>query len=281
MFITNKSVRIIKKMLKHDNMDTSVLNYCLNKEEPIVVIPYTIKQGSQIIRVRPNIKDKRFNNIKELTYPPADKCKLSRANLKDQPMFYAALPTDNLIPIVDILQETVENLFHPISGSEIYVTFSKWVLRHDIKVFAFPVSRKYKYFTKIFKNARLFWLFFKKNLSYDKVSFSKYIGDIMACNGSDNIYTITASAIQYILNHDKSLYKGVIYPSQKMKGLGNNIALTTKTVDNCCRLETAVTCVIVEHNGVPRVDDLEIASWDYNGNITWNQSNNIQGIVKK
>ena len=267
-------------MLKHDNMDTSALNHCLNKENPIVVIPYIIKQGTQIIRVRPNIKDKRFNNIKELTYPPADKCKLSRANLKEQPMFYAALPLDDITPRIAILQETVENLFHPNSGSEIYVTFSKWVLKHDIKVFAFPVSRKYRYFTKIFKNARLFWRFFKKNLSYDKVSFSKYIGDLMACNGSDNIYTITASAIQYILNQDKSLYKGVIYPSQKMKGLGNNIALTTKTVDNCCRLETAVTSVIVEYNGEPRVDDLEIASWDDNGNITWDQLNNNQSIVQ-
>lgn len=269
MIYINKSVRIIKKMLKYEKIDTSLLLLCLKRENPIVVVPYKIPQGTHIIRVRLNNGDKRFDNIKQLTYPPADKCQLSRANLIRQPMFYAALPSDDLPPRISILQETVENLFHPVSNSKIYATFSNWVLKHEIKVFAFPVPRNYKYFTKIFLKTKKFWHVFKKHISYNQVSFSQYIGEIMAMDGNESIYTITANTIQYIINHDKLMYKGVVYPSQKMKGLGNNIALTKKTADNCCRLETAVTSVIVENNGEPNLLDLEIASWDCYGNITW------------
>jgi len=272
MITLNKSVQIITKMLQSKDVDISLLMSCLKRENPIVVIPLIIKKGSSIIRVRPNIGNERFYETKELTYAPAKKCNIGRANLKRQSMFYGVLPSQTP-PRIIALKETIDNLFNPEIGSEIYVTFSKWTLKYDVRVFAFPFSKHYQYFTNDAENIKLYWRCFKSKLYRNQAQFSKYIGELMSVKGNESLYSITANTIQYIINNDKLMYKGVVYPSQKMSGLGNNIALTKKTVDNCCRLNAAVTSVIIESNGEPVIKDLETAEWDRNGKITWNPMN--------
>lgn len=277
MMNSNKSIKKIQRMLDNQDICPPILYECLSNEYPIVVIPLIIKKDTRLLRVRINVDNFCFDNISQLSYPPIAKCGLSRASLPNQPMFYGAIPdkddlSNNLYPRLVALSETSEELRSPYFSGCKLVTFSKWRIIENIHVFSFPVSQKYHNYTFNSINIRNYWNdLFIPNLNTEKVLFSEYIGDLMAYEGSNSIYEVTANAIHCVLNDNEveNKYQGIIYPSQRLDGSGCNIALTPQTADNLCQLEAVVTSVYTKKNDNTDIIDLMSAEWDSNGHMMW------------
>lgn len=277
--IENKSINRIQRMLDSEFISLPVLYEVLSKEYPIVVIPLIIKKDSVLLRVRINNENSCFSSITQLSYPPASKSLLMRASLPNHAMFYGVLPdkdleSNNIYPRIVALYETCEELRDPnFSGCKL-VTFSKWRVKEDLHIFSFPVSDNYKNYSYSSMNIRDYWKKqFVPYISHEQASFSEYIGDIMAIDGSNSIYEISANSIHYVLCDDvvKSGYQGVTYPSQVLNGMGPNVALTPKTADNCCQLESVVTSVFKKEKDNTDLIDLLSAEWDENGIMRWRE----------
>ena len=254
-----------------------ILNECLSKEYPIVVVPLIIKKGNVLLRVRINNENSCFGNISQLSYPPISKASLMRASLPNHPMFYGVLPdrdinSNNIYPRIVALYETSDDLKDIYYSGCKLVTFSLWRIQEDIHVFSFPVSDKYNNYTFNSLNIRKYWKEdFVPNIDHEQAAFSEFIGDIMAIKGSNNVYEISANSIHYVLNDDEveNKYQGVTYPSQALDGTGSNVALTPQTADTCCQLEAVVTSVFKKEKDNTDLIDLLSAEWDKSGNINW------------
>ena len=261
-------------MIDSNNVDVSLLYKCFYSIGRPVVIPVCISKGKSIIRVRINDNDKFFDDIYELSYPPCGKSKLMRASLPGHPMFYGALysgiPNPNHpYPRIITLYETSELLSAPeFSGCQM-VTYSKWTLKKDIYVFALPISNNYMEYTYEAINIQKCWIDIKTNIAPTDAIISNFFGDLIAKDGTNSIYTVTANLINYILNDKKMNYQGVVYPTRPLNGAGLNIAITPQTVDDNCFLESAATNIFVKQNTNAELLRFADATWDSMGHIKW------------
>lgn len=268
-------INTIRQMIDSNNVDTTLFDQYFSMYKPQIVVPILIPKGERIIRVRINQDLKLFENIREFSYPPAEKSKLMRASLPGHPMFYGAI--DSKTPHSNKASTRITTIFETsellgstnFSGCQI-VTFSRWLLNDTIKAFSLPISENYDAYTYDAINIQNWWNnIFKHRADSTKCALSEYIGDLMAQKGRESIYKVTASFIYHILNDEDAYYQGVIYPTQKLNGEGTNIAITPQTVDNCCQLMCASTYLLVKQKENAELLKIADAQWDSNGKIKW------------
>ena len=271
-----ETIKAIQTMIDNNSVSLSTLYDCFRSITPsVIVLPLKLLRGESIIRVRINNSHQFFDDINELSYPPADKSKLMRASLPGHPMFYGSLRSktekqNGAFPRITAIYETSDELRNPNYSGKQIVTFSKWRIINPINVFALPISEHYKEYTFDALNIQEWWNnVFKPNIDENNGLFSEFIGDLMAKKGSNSVYEVTANFINYVLVNDQINYQGVIYPTQQLNGDGLNIAVTPSSVDSNCVLEHATTSIIIKENAEATIIDFADAKWDANEHIRW------------
>lgn len=145
----NLKIEVIKQMLKHNSFDGLVVRQILTSfKDDIALIPLKFSKEQKVIRTRLNNNDV-FDNIHELSYPPAEFARTDRASLKGKPMFYASIFTKdfertNALPRCVSALETSTLLKTKGAFDSETITQSVWGINSPIHLFAFPFSNKYK-----------------------------------------------------------------------------------------------------------------------------------------
>lgn len=247
-----KTIEIVKKMIDNNQFEPDVILSILESfEKDIAMIPLLLLKGQKIIRSRINDKKDLFYKVSDLSYPPAH-CvtRTDRASLKGHPMFYASVFTKDAektgaLPRIISAMETLNMLKEVHTYQQCIFTQSVWRVNKDIRLFAFPISEKYKRSCCELSMFREGWETYCKNhFSEKSIEFFSFVGDLMATPGSSCIYEVTATCINYIICNFG--IEGIAYPSVPSEGEGLNICLIPETVDEKVKFEGAVTETVIK-----------------------------------
>jgi hypothetical protein len=204
-----------------------------------------IPAGQYIYRAR-KISDnfKKSQNIKleNLKHPSPELAKLGRANRKGHPMFYASLAKEPIFFEVKNLNpgdELIIGFWRTTADMEINnIGLTRWKLgRMNLGLNSLPylveLTDAFGYSLKVSLNVnpmlgRRADYILSKDTNY---ILNQLISDFFMCfvDGDENYkYNLTAALTELHLNKENA---GVIYPSIRAIGAGDNIALLPKFVD--------------------------------------------------
>lgn len=146
-----------------------------------------------------------------------------------------------------------ERLIAPINGvvatdiRTLYlITQSVWMIDEEVHVYSFPLSSQYKRACSEIYMLNSDWdKVLKNEYSEDSIEFFSFIGDLMAKPNESCLYEITATCIDFILEHYN--FDGVLYPSVQAEGQGMNICIKPDVVDSKISFAGAATEVIVRN----------------------------------
>lgn len=218
--------------------------------EDIALIPIKLFVHQKILRTRKN-EDGFFGYIHELSYPPKEYARTDRASIEGKPMFYASIFTKEVekshaYPRIISALETIPLLRAKGTSGQNLITQSVWMIDEEIHVYFFPLSSQYK---RACSEINMLNSDCKKVLkneySEDSIEFFSFIGDLMARPNESCLYEITATCIDFILEHYN--FDGVLYPSVQAEGQGMNICIKPDVVDSKISFAGAATEVIVRN----------------------------------
>lgn len=218
--------------------------------EDIALIPIKLFVHQKILRTRKN-EDGFFGYIHELSYPPKEYARTDRASIEGKPMFYASIFTKEVekshaYPRIISALETIPLLRAKGTSGQNLITQSVWMIDEEIHVYSFPLSSQYK---RACSEINMLNSDCKKVLkneySEDSIEFFSFIGDLMARPNESCLYEITATCIDFILEHYN--FDGVLYPSVQAEGQGMNICIKPDVVDSKISFAGAATEVIVRN----------------------------------
>lgn len=247
-----KEIEIVEKMIVSNQFESDVfLSIIRSFGDDIALIPLLLLKEEKIIRSRENDQKDLFYKVSDLSYPPSN-CvtRTDRASLKGHPMFYASAFTKDgektgALPRIISAIETLNILKEVHKYKQCFFTQSIWRVNEDIRLFAFPISEKYKRACSELSSYREGWEnYCKDNYSNKSIEFFSFIGDLMATPGSSCIYEVTATCIDYIIHNFN--FEGIMYPSVPSEGEGLNVCLTPKVVDKKIHFEGAVTETVIK-----------------------------------
>lgn len=142
--------------------------------------------------------------------------------------------------------ETIPLLRAKGTSGQNLITQSVWMIDEEIHVYFFPLSSQYK---RACSEINMLNSDCKKVLkneySEDSIEFFSFIGDLMARPNESCLYEITATCIDFILEHYN--FDGVLYPSVQAEGQGMNICIKPDVVDSKISFAGAATEVIVRN----------------------------------
>lgn len=216
--------------------------------ENIVNIPLLIKRldaGTKVIRLRSHSKENQlFKSSKELSYPPANRTSLMRANFEKQPIFYGAIfsedKNDKDIPRMTCLLETCKEVKDDSYIGKKDITYSLWVNKRPINLFVIPIFNSYENPPKEFIWYFSMWekLISEYQLSEDIVNELRELSQkfSFATDNKDeekDCYTYTATFTKALLEANP-LVDGILYPCTKLKddAMGINVAIRPEVIDN-------------------------------------------------
>lgn len=222
------------------------------------VIRFDIYSGSGLIRQRVNKKDKEFDKVSELNYPPLD-CVTGyeRANVPYQPMFYAcSFPSDYTDkntppPRVVSLQET-SSFFRDKAASGIErSTVSRWEVVSDLKLVALPFLADYSMACKDIMTIQEEWnkAVEDNTLNQDGLELVEYMAREIGKTFTSNVeYFKIANFVNYLINVNEKTkgVDGIIYPSVPAAGSGFNVAIKPSVVDKKIRFVGASLCHLLK-----------------------------------
>lgn len=218
--------------------------------EDIALIPIKLFVHQKILRTRKN-EDGFFGYIHELSYPPKEYARTDRASIEGKPMFYASIFTKEVekshaYPRIISALETIPLLRAKGTSGQKLITQSVWMIDEEVHVYSFPLSSQYK---RACSEINMLNSDCKKVLkneySEDSIEFFSFIGDLMARPNESCLYEITATCIDFILEHYN--FDGVLYPSVQAEGQGMNICIKPDVVDSKISFAGAATEVIVRN----------------------------------
>lgn len=247
----NKNIQAILNMLDSNTFQRGVLLDILESYgEDIALIPIKLFVHQKILRTRKN-EDGFFGYIHELSYPPKEYARTDRASIEGKPMFYASIFTKEVekshaYPRIISALETIPLLRAKGTSGQNLITQSVWMIDEEIHVYFFPLSSQYK---RACSEINMLNSDCKKVLkneySEDSIEFFSFIGDLMARPNESCLYEITATCIDFILEHYN--FDGVLYPSVQAEGQGMNICIKPDVVDSKISFAGAATEVIVRN----------------------------------
>lgn len=247
----NKNIQAILNMLDSNTFQRGVLLDILESYgEDIALIPIKLFVHQKILRTRKN-EDGFFGYIHELSYPPKEYARTDRASIEGKPMFYASIFTKEVekshaYPRIISALETISLLRAKGTSGQNLITQSVWMIDEEVHVYSFPLSSQYK---RACSEINMLNSDCKKVLkneySEDSIEFFSFIGDLMARPNESCLYEITATCIDFILEHYN--FDGVLYPSVQAEGQGMNICIKPDVVDSKISFAGAATEVIVRN----------------------------------
>lgn len=232
--------------------------------ENLVNIPLLVRKldtDTKVVRARPHsdIND-LFKFKKELSYPPADKALLMRANLDKEPVFYGAIfsedPKGKDLPRLTCIFETCNHVKDDMFSGKTDFTFSLWINKKPINLFVIPVFDSYDN-----PPADFLWYFdmWKKliseyNLNEDVIreleelsrKFSLVTDDKKEM---DECYTFTATFTKTLFEAHPQI-DGIMYPSAQLSrdGMGINVAIRPSVIDSDFELKRCSICRYFKHS---------------------------------
>lgn len=218
--------------------------------EDIALIPIKLFVHQKILRTRKN-EDAVFGYIHELSYPPKEYARTDRASIEGKPMFYASIFTKEVekshaYPRIISALETIPLLRAKGTSGQNLITQSVWMIDEEVHVYSFPLSSQYKRACSEIYMLNSDWdKVLKNEYSEDSIEFFSFIGDLMAKPNESCLYEITATCIDFILEHYN--FDGVLYPSVQAEGQGMNICIKPDVVDSKISFAGAATEVIVRN----------------------------------
>lgn len=218
--------------------------------EDIALMPIKLFANQKILRTRKN-EDGFFGYIHELSYPPKEYARTDRASIEGKPMFYASIFTKEVekshaYPRIISALETIPLLRAKGTSGQNLITQSVWMIDEEVHVYSFPLSSQYKRACSEIYMLNSDWdKVLKNEYSEDSIEFFSFIGDLMAKPNESCLYEITATSIDFILEHFD--FDGVLYPSVQAEGQGMNICIKPDVVDSKISFAGAATEVIVRN----------------------------------
>lgn len=247
----NKNIQTILNMLDSNTFQRGVLLDILESYgEDIALIPIKLFVHQKILRTRKN-EDDVFGYIHELSYPPKEYARTDRASIEGKPMFYASIFTKEVekshaYPRIISALETIPLLRAKGTSGQNLITQSVWMIDEEVHVYSFPLSSQYKRACLEIYMLNSDWdKVLKNEYSEDSIEFFSFIGDLMAKPNESCLYEITATCIDFILEHFN--FNGVLYPSVQAEGQGMNICIKPDVVDSKISFAGAATEVIVRN----------------------------------
>lgn len=247
----NKNIQAILNMLGSNTFQRGVLLDILESYgEDIALIPIKLFVHQKILRTRKN-EDGFFGYIHELSYPPKEYARTDRASIEGKPMFYASIFTKEVekshaYPRIISALETIPLLRAKGTSGQNLITQSVWMIDEEVHVYSFPLSSQYKRACSEIYMLNSDWdKVLKNEYSEDSIEFFSFIGDLMAKPNESCLYEITATCIDFILEHYN--FDGVLYPSVQAEGQGMNICIKPDVVDSKISFAGAATEVIVRN----------------------------------
>lgn len=247
----NKNIQAVLNMLESNTFQQKVLLDILESYgEDIALIPIKLFVHQKILRTRKN-EDGFFGYIHELSYPPKEYARTDRASIEGKPMFYASIFTKEVekshaYPRIISALETIPLLRAKGTSGQNLITQSVWMIDEEVHVYSFPLSSQYKRACSEIYMLNSDWdKVLKNEYSEDSIEFFSFIGDLMAKPNESCLYEITATSIDFILEHYN--FDGVLYPSVQAEGQGMNICIKPDVVDSKISFAGAATEVIVRN----------------------------------
>lgn len=247
----NKNIQAVLNMLESNTFQQEVLLDILKSyDEDIALMPIKLFANQKILRTRKN-EDGVFGYIHELSYPPKEYARTDRASIEGKPMFYASIFTKEVekshaYPRIISALETIPLLRAKGTSGQNLITQSVWMIDEEVHVYSFPLSSQYKRACSEIYMLNSDWdKVLKNEYSEDSIEFFSFIGDLMAKPNESCLYEITATCIDFILEHYN--FDGVLYPSVQAEGQGMNICIKPDVVDSKISFAGAATEVIVRN----------------------------------
>lgn len=247
----NKNIQAVLNMLESNTFQQEVLLDILKSyDENIALMPIKLFANQKILRTRKN-EDGVFGYIHELSYPPKEYARTDRASIEGKPMFYASIFTKEVekshaYPRIISALETIPLLRAKGTSGQNLITQSVWMIDEEVHVYSFPLSSQYKRACSEIYMLNSDWdKVLKNEYSEDSIEFFSFIGDLMAKPNESCLYEITATSIDFILEHYN--FDGVLYPSVQAEGQGMNICIKPDVVDSKISFAGAATEVIVRN----------------------------------
>lgn len=247
----NKNIQTILDMLESNTFQQEVLLDILKSyDENIALMPIKLFANQKILRTRKN-EDGFFGYIHELSYPPKEYARTDRASIEGKPMFYASIFTKEVekshaYPRIISALETIPLLRAKGTSGQNLITQSVWMIDEEVHAYSFPLSSQYKRACSEIYMLNSDWdKVLKNEYSEDSIEFFSFIGDLMARPNESCLYEITATCIDFILEHYN--FDGVLYPSVQAEGQGMNICIKPDVVDSKISFAGAATEVIVRN----------------------------------
>ena len=247
----NKNIQTILDMLESNTFQKGVLLDILKSYgENIALMPIKLFANQKILRTRKN-EDDVFGYIHELSYPPKEYARTDRASIEGKPMFYASIFTKEVekshaYPRIISALETIPLLRAQGTSGQNLITQSVWMIDEEVHVYSFPLSSQYKRACSEIYMLNSDWdKVLKNEYSEDSIEFFSFIGDLMAKPNESCLYEITATSIDFILEHFD--FDGVLYPSVQAEGQGMNICIKPDVVDSKISFAGAATEVIIRN----------------------------------
>lgn len=218
--------------------------------EDIALMPIKLFANQKILRTRKN-EDDVFGYIHELSYLPKEYARTDRASIEGKPMFYASIFTKEVekshaYPRIISALETIPLLRAQGTSGQNLITQSVWMIDEEVHVYSFPLSSQYKSACSEINMLNSDWdKVLKNEYSEDSIEFFSFIGDLMAKPNESCLYEITATSIDFILEHFD--FDGVLYPSVQAEGQGMNICIKPDVVDCKISFAGAATEVIIRN----------------------------------
>lgn len=201
-----------------------------------LVFKSLVPNEDEVIRVRPNKKEERFSNIKQLSYKPQE-CnkKYQRGSTPNKTMFYGSSTQKNIpgahpaIGRLTAINEVIPALRDAEAEFEQKVTFSKWTVTENINLITICFDKnlqqnflEHKYVDEQFVN------FLNENPEYKNrtLEINTYLSEEFSNpepnTDKDFLYMVSAIYTEMV---SKYHFEGVVYPSVRNIGYGINFAI--------------------------------------------------------
>lgn len=267
----------IRDFLERDPFDEKAYKaYLLETKAENYVISYLLLRDNKIIRTRINDDCKRFNNVNNLKYPPAESARTDRASLEGKPMFYGSIFTHQadeiFLPRAISLMETSE-FFRDVNASGYQlITQSVWRNNRDLRLAMLPVSELYKTPSDELMHMRREHKVYFPQMNVGNIDEATILGDMFASPQERNTYNLTAHFVDYLLNESSEgdYFDGVVYPSVPSEGLGMNICIRKELIDNGdVTCDGACTELLIKHKKQSKLAHLYDCNVTSDGTLDW------------
>jgi hypothetical protein len=201
------------------------------------------------------------DNIRQVTYPTADRATLGRANDQGTPRFYGSIGRN--VPFFEL---------NPQIGDTMIL--SSWRTTNDMLLNRVGFTKESSLLLnskrdleKIYTSSEYLGKMDESQVLINNFLAKWFVKQIT--QEESHFYKITSAIANILLAGD--VYAGLIYPTVKMFGNADNLVLDTKFVNKSLELVSIEYLEVTENAGVNFKTELLDTSvqWDEMGNIEW------------